>query len=109
MSGDEYWYWRALKVGDKAYIRDEKRPYYVKCRDDRFIICTKPYNPKHTVYYFIVDLQRGVRGTDDRVFCNGYETNSQCLERLSELQNGEINVSSRNCVPLETYTGGGGG
>jgi len=92
-------YWRMLKVGDPVYLPCEVRPYRVKCRDDRFIICTKPYNPKRTVMYFIVDLVKMVRGPDNMVFCFGYETQEQCEERLKELQDGTIEVSQRNCVP----------
>ena len=90
-----------LKPGDRVYVNNEKRAYRVKCRDDRYIICTKPYNPQRTVMYFIIDLERGVRGPDNMVFCSGYETQEQCEERLNELQTGWIEVSYRNCVPLE--------
>lgn len=45
-------------IGDKVYVPGEKRPYTDRVRDDRYIICTKPYNPKRTVLYFIIDLVR---------------------------------------------------
>ena len=45
-----------VKVGDKVYVPNEKQPYRVKARDERYIICTKPFNLKHTVLYFIIDL-----------------------------------------------------
>ena len=93
--------WKELKPGDSVYIWNEVRPYKVKCRDERFIICTKPFNLKQTVIYFIADLERYVRGPDNMVFCFGYETQEQCEERLKELQQGIIEVSSRNCVPLD--------
>ena len=35
------------------------------------------------------------------VFCSGYETQEQCEERLKELQEGLIEVSYRNYVPLD--------
>jgi len=89
MSATKYIFWK------------QKRPYRVRARDERFIICTKPYNPKHTVIYFIIDLYDKVRGTDNSVFCNGYETDGQCISRLVELQSGLIEVSQRNRVPLE--------
>ena len=38
-----------VEVGDKIYVPNEKKPYKVRARDDRYIICTKPYNPQHTV------------------------------------------------------------
>lgn len=84
-----------VEVGDKVFIPNQKKPYKVRARDDRFIICTKPFNPKHTVLYFIVDLERKMRGPDNMVFCSGYETDEHCAERLKELQNGKIEVSHR--------------
>lgn len=90
-----------VEVGDKVFIPNQKKPYRVRARDDRFIICTKPFNPKHTVLYFIVDLERKMRGTDNMVFCFGYETDEDCAERLKELQSGQIEVSSRRGIRLD--------
>lgn len=93
--------WKELKPGDPVYLPNEKRPYRVKCRDERFIICTKPYNLKRTVIYFIVDLKEQRRGPDNMIFCSGYETQEQCEERLKELQTGRIEVSHRYDLPLQ--------
>lgn len=90
-----------VKVGDKVYVPTEKKPYKVRARDDRYIICTKPFNPQRTVLYFIVDLADKWRAPDNMVFCSGYETDEDCQERLAELQNGEIELSRRRGVPLD--------
>lgn len=90
-----------VEVGDKVYVPNEKRPFRVRARDERYIICTKPYNPKRTVRYFIIDLKERVRGPDNMVFCSGYETDEDCAERLQELQSGEIEVSWRRYVDLD--------
>ena len=90
-----------VEVGNKVFVPGEKRPYGVRARDDRYIICTKPYNPQHTVIYFIIDLTRKRRAPDDRVFCSGYETDEQCNERLKELQSGKIGLSTRRGIPLD--------
>ena len=90
-----------LKIGDRVYIPYERGAYRVKVSDDRYAICTKPYNPKRTVKYFIVDKREGIRGTDNMVFCSGYETTEQCEERLKELQEGSIEISQRNRVPWD--------
>ena len=90
-----------VEVGDKVYIPGEKRPYKVRARDDRYIICTKPYNPQHTVMYFIIDLEEQRRGPDNMVFCFGYESDEDCAERLKELQEGKIEVSRRRDVSLD--------
>lgn len=90
-----------VDVGDKVYIPGNKKSWKVRCRDDRYIICTQPYNPKHTVQYFIVDLKEKWRAPDDRVFCFGYESDEDCQERLKELQNREIFLSQRRGLPLD--------
>ena len=88
-----------VQVGDKVYVPKEKKPYRVKARDDRYIICTKPCFG--TVLYFIVDLKERWRAPDNMVFCFGYETKEQCEERLAELQRGEIELSRRRGIPLD--------
>lgn len=90
-----------VEVGDKVYIPYEKRPYKVRARDDRYIICTKPYNLKQTVLYFIVDLKEKWRAPDNMIFCRGYETDEDCKERLAELQRGEIELSERRGLRLD--------
>lgn len=90
-----------VKVGDKVYIPSDKRPYTVKARDDRYIICTKPFNLQHTVLYFIIDLEEKWRAPDNIVFCSGYETTEECEERLKELQGGDIELSYRRGIPLD--------
>lgn len=90
-----------VEIGDKVYIPEHKRPFRVKARDDRYIICTKPFNAKHTVIYFIVDLVDKWRAPDNMIFCSGYETDEQCQERLKELQDGKIELSVRRGIPLD--------
>lgn len=90
-----------VNIGDKVYIPEHKRPFRVKARDNRYIICTKPYNPQHTVIYFIIDLQDKWRAPDDKVFCSGYKTDDDYKKRLKELQSGEISLSRRRGIPLD--------
>lgn len=90
-----------VQVGDKVYVPNEKKPYKVRCRDDRYIICTKPMNIYHTVMYFIVDLVDKWRAPDNSVFCFGYETDEDCIERLKDLQDGRIELSVRRGIPLD--------
>ena len=90
-----------VKVGDKVYIPTDKRPYTVKARDERYIICTKPFNARHTVLYFIIDLVDKWRAPDNMIFCHGYETDEDCIERLKELQSGTIELSRRRGIPLD--------
>lgn len=90
-----------VEVGDKVYIPNHKRPFRVRARDDRYIICTKPFNAQHTVIYFIVDLVDKWRAPDNLIFCLGYETDEDCKERLQQLQNGDIELSRRRGISLD--------
>ena len=90
-----------INIGDKIKIPNQKLKYTVQARDNRYIICTKPFNPKHTVLYFIIDLETKRRGPDNMVFCSGYENREQCEERLKELQEGLIEVSWRRGIDLD--------
>lgn len=90
-----------VEVGDKVYIPKEKKPYKVRARDERYIICTKPYNPQHTVLYFIIDLLEKWRAPDNMIFCSGYETDEDCIDRLKELQDGTVELSRRRGIPLD--------
>ena len=89
-----------LQVGAKVCLFGQKKPYKVRCRDERFIILTQPMNIKRTVMYTIVDLKESIMGPDNMVFCSGYETDDDCRERLHELEAGAIEVSRRRCVPI---------
>lgn len=90
-----------VRVGDKVKLPNERRRYTVQARDERFIICTKKFNLQHTVLYFIVDLKEHRRGSDNMVFCSGYETILQCKERLEELEQGKIEISRRYGIDLD--------
>ena len=90
-----------VEVGDKVYIPDQKRPYKVRARDERYIICTKPFNPQNTVLYFIIDLVDKWRAPDNMIFCHGYESDEDCMKRLKELQDGIIELSVRRGIPLD--------
>lgn len=87
--------------GQKIWFRGEKRPYTVRCCNDRFAICTKPFNLKKTVLYTIVDLIQEIRGTENLVFCMGFESDDNCHDALNRLISGESEVSHRNRVALD--------
>lgn len=98
------------KVGDKIKFKEERNRYTIQACNERFLICTKPYNPKHTVIYTIVDLKKKIRGTDGYVFCLGYETREDCEEALEVISkkakysvDGDV-ISSRNRIKLRIDT-----
>jgi len=89
-----------FKVGDKIKFAEEKQRYTIKACSDRFLICTKPFNALKTYLYTIVDFERSVRGADNSIFSDSYETEGDCEKRLMSLVSGDAEVSYRNCVPL---------
>ena len=90
------------KVGDKLKFAEEKQMYTIRAKNDRYLICTKPFNPKHTVIYTIVDLVENIRGTNNFIF-NPYDyaLEEDCLQCLKDLASGEVGISSRNKIPLK--------
>ena len=81
-------------------FKEEKQRYTIQAFNDRFLICTKPFNPRKTVLYTIVDLEKKIRGTEDLIFCMGYETQELCEEALERLVTGESEISHRNRIEL---------
>lgn len=91
-----------FKPGCRVWFQGETRPYRVRATDGvRFVVCTKPFNPKRTVLYTVIDFERQVRGTEDLIFGLGAETDQQCREMCARLTTGESKVSYRNFVPLD--------
>ena len=93
----------SLSKGDKVWFANKKKPYKVRACNDRFAICTQPYNFKpHTVIYTIVDFERNVRGMDNYVFgIYDYYSDEDCEQALQELISNEMEVSYRNYVELD--------
>ena len=47
-----------LKKGDKVWFLNNKKAFTVRACNDRFAICTQPYNFRpQTVVYTIIDLE----------------------------------------------------
>lgn len=90
-----------FNIGDKVWFPCERRPYKVRACNERFVICTKPFNPKRTVLYTIIDLELNIRGTENLIFCMGFESDEDCAEALQRLVSGESEVSHRNRVKLQ--------
>lgn len=88
---------RGLPVNGRVWFSEEKRPYRVRARNDRYLVCTKPFNIKHTTIYCIVDLQEQIRGPEDLVFGMGAETDDDCRWMLARLEG-----KDRNCVRGES-------
>ncbi len=88
-------------VGTRITFAEEKQCYTVQACNDRFAVCIKPFNARKTFLYTIIDFREGVRGTENQIFCAGFETRTECEEALERLANSESEVSHRNRVPLK--------
>jgi len=94
---------RKAIVGDRVKFVGERNSYTIQARSERFIVCTKPFAPRKTVIYTVVDLADRVRGTENLVFGFGAETRRQCEEMVRRLEGDghRTEVSHRNRVTLE--------
>jgi hypothetical protein len=91
-----------VPVGDKVYFEGEVQGYTVQARNDRYIVCTKPFNPRKTVLYCIVDLKNDIRGPEGVTFSIGAETRDQCEAMLDRVAQGTSEISYRNRTRLLT-------
>jgi hypothetical protein len=94
-----------IKAGDRIKFAAERQRYTVRAAGKRYLVCTKPFNLRHTVLYTIVDLVKGIRGTENLIFGLGFETQEDCDAALARLEAGETEVSHRNFVPLDIESG----
>ena len=94
----------ALEMGHRVQFAESRRWWRVRATsgDGRFAILTSPFNLRRVPYYTILDTERGVRGPDDRIFCSGYEDDSDIADRMRELIAGDIQVSRRPSKCVET-------
>lgn len=88
-------------VGDNLRFAGERVRYTVRAIGKRYVICTKPFNPLHTLLYTIIDLELNIRGRENLIFGLGFETDEDCREALIRLESGETEVSSRYYTILE--------
>lgn len=95
------------QAGDKIKFAEEKQRYTVQAAGARYLVCTKPFNPRRTVLYTVVDLKERVRGPENLVFGFGAETREQCERMLDRLEGAGMvdgkwhtEVSRRNRVKL---------
>lgn len=88
------------KVGDRIKFPEEKRAYKIRACNERFIIATKPYNPKKTFLYTIVDLKHLVRGADNYKCLYNYINEKEAKRALTHLMKSKSDrdfcVSFRN-------------
>lgn len=61
--------------GQRIKFAEEKQSYKIVAANERFLICTKPFNAQKTFLYTIVDLEDRRRGPDDKVFGPAYDYN----------------------------------
>lgn len=87
--------------GQLIKFATDKRPFKIRACNERFLVCTKPFNLKKTVIYTIVDLEKNIRGTENLTFCMGFETDQECKEALERLTSGVSEITRRNFVPLD--------
>lgn len=92
-------FFKSIKEGDKIKFEEEAHSYTVMCRTDRYIICTKPFNLRHTTLYTIIDAYSQQRGTDN-YYGLGYETKEMCLESMSFFVTNDGQLG-RSRIPLD--------
>lgn len=89
-------------VGQRIRFQEEKQAYTIQARSERYLVCTKPFNPRKTVLYTIVDLENGIRGTEN-IWGSGFMDVKSCEEAIDRLEGRgtfHSQVSNRNWIHL---------
>ena len=72
--------------GSKIGWKGQKKRFRVIARNDNFIIIARPYNPKKTYEYSILDLEY-MECNHDNYYCKyDYSNKEECIKALKELQ-----------------------
>lgn len=72
--------------GAKIGWKGQKKKFKVIARNDNFIIIARPYNPKKTFEYSILDLEHMQCNHDNCYNKYNYSNKDECMEALIELQ-----------------------
>ena len=91
---------KKIMVGWKIWFDEERLGYTVIAKGGKFLILTKPFNPKKTVLYTIIDIEKMVRSTEDLIFGMGAETKEQCEQMLARLLSGQSSLSRRHQIDV---------
>lgn len=65
----------SYQPGQRIKFAEEKQSYKIIAANDRFLICTKPFNAIKSFLYTIVDLQDKRRGPDNMIFGPQFDYN----------------------------------
>lgn len=84
-----------INKGDNIWFSTSKKPFRVRECNERFAICTQPYNFRpNTVVYTIIDFERNVRGMDNMIFgVYDYYSDEDCKLAMEDLLQGDMEVS----------------
>ena len=85
----------------KIKFDSERHRYTVQAFDDRFIVCTKPFNVQKTYLYSVVDLLQGKRGSFGKWGPpRDMDTPAGAKLMIDMLQSWEATLPCKNMVPL---------
>jgi hypothetical protein len=65
----------SYQPGQRIKFAEEKQSYKIVAANERYLICTKPFNLQKTYLYTIVDLEGKRRGPDNMIFGPQYDYN----------------------------------
>lgn len=84
--------WPRFEPGMRIRFANERQAYTVQAvsASGRYVVCTRPFNLQRTVFYTVMDLAKGIRGADNRVFSPGYETIEDCQDVASAFEATDI-------------------
>ncbi len=83
--------------GAKIGWKGQKKRFKVIARNDNFIIIARPYNPKKTFEYSILDLEYMQCNHDNYYNKYDYSNKDECMQALIELQENRNQEKKLGC------------
>lgn len=88
-----------INVNDKIMFDNEKLWYTVQAIGGQYLVCNATL--KNDYVFTIYDMDKKIRGSDNKVFHSGYSNKEECEMRLYELLHEDLEISMRNRAPCE--------
>lgn len=92
---------KLFKPDDRVWFVEERIGYTVQAVEEHIAVCSKPFAPRKTTIYTVLDLEEMIRGPEGVVFGIGAETREQCEEMAVRIRYGETEISYRRRIPIK--------
>lgn len=95
-----------MQVGQRIKLANDRCRWTVRAVTEHFVALVRQadFEPAGTLCYTVIDWRNGVRGPCNLIgqgYGDGSYSEAECAEMLAQFEDGSLEVSHRNRVPIE--------